>query len=132
MNSDSKNSVKGKFFAARELIFGSLRLNGIALLFNLAGLAMYSFLKGLSVQSSLVSGFPFLLLLDAGILFFSAGAYVATSGISFSKIREQLSHSEGWSPEEYKRSEAKVLPWIIAGVLTFTESIAFSVLSGQI
>lgn len=130
MTSDRKRSVMEKSFAARELTLGSLKLNGIALFFNLVALAIYSFLKGLSLQYSLTNVLAFLLLVDAGIFFFSAGAYVVTSGINFSKIREQIFHSEGWSPEEYKHSEAKVLPWIMAGVLTFTESIIISVLFG--
>ena len=129
MTSDRKESATGKSSAARELTLGSLRLNGIALLFNLVALAIYSFLKGMSVQSSLIDSLAFLLLLDAGVFFFSAGAYVVTSGISFGKMREQIIHSEGWSPEEYKHSETRVLPWIMAGVLTFTESIIFSVLT---
>ena len=129
MTSDRRKSATGKSFAARELTLGGLRLNGIALLLNLVALVIYSFLKGLSVQSSLTDGLAFLLLLDAGVFFFSAGAYVVTSGISFGKMREQIIHSEGWSPEEYKHSETRVLPWIMAGVLTFTESIIFSVLT---
>ena len=132
MTSDRKNSVKRKSLAVGELTLGGLRLNGVALLLDLAVLVVYSFLKGFSVQSSLIDGLAFLLLLDAGVFFFGAGAYVVTSGISFGKMREQIFHSELWSSEEYKRSETKVLPWMMAGVFTFIESIVYSLLSGQI
>jgi hypothetical protein len=108
---------------ARRVAVQSLRLNVLILILDLAILAIYSLLKGETFSALLDGSLEFLLLLEAGLLLLGGGAYVATSGISFGKFRERVFHSEGWSHEEYKRSEIRALPWVVTGVLVLAESL---------
>jgi len=114
--------------AARWVVTQSLRLNALVLVLDLAILAIYSLLWSIAFLASLRASLEPLLLLEAGILLLCGGAYVMTSGISFGKVREQVSHSEGWSHEEYRRSEMRALPWVVAGVLALAESLILALM----
>ena len=108
---------------ARRVVVQSLMLNTLILIMDLAILAIYSLLKGENFIALLDGSLEFLLLLEAGLLLLGGGAYVMTSGIFFGKFRERISHSKGWSHEEYKRSEMRALPWVVTGVLVLAESL---------
>jgi hypothetical protein len=115
--------------ATRRVIKQGLRLNILVLALDLAILAIYSLLQGRAFLALLTGGsLEFLLLLEAGILLLSGSAYVMTSGIFFGKVREQLFHSGGWSQEEYRRSEGRALPWVVAGALALAESLVLALL----
>ena len=101
----------------------SLRLNALVLILDLAILAVYSLLQGVAHFALFRDSLEFILLVESGILLLGGSAYVMTSGISFRKIREQVFHSGGWSHEEYRRSEIRALPWVVAGVLALVESL---------
>jgi hypothetical protein len=115
----------------KQIVDQSIRLNAILLISDLVILTVYSVLEGLAFLSLLTGGsLAFLFLLEAGILFLGGGAYVMTSGVSFGKFRERVFHSEGWSPEDLRRSEVRALPWVVAGALVFVESLALSMVWG--
>jgi len=111
---------------ARRVAVQGLRLNALILILDLAILAIYSLLRGETFIALLGGSLEFLLLLEAGLLLLGGGAYVVTSGISFGKFREWVSHSEGWSHEEYRRSEMRALPWVVAGALALVESLVLA------
>jgi len=111
----------------KRVVTQSLRLNALVLMLDLALLAFYSPLQGVAFLTLLIGGsLEFLLLLEAGLLLLGGGAYVITSGIAFGKVRERVFHSEGWSPEEYRRSESRALPWVVAGALILAESLVLT------
>ena len=126
---DKSVDRKRLFSGARQTIAESIRLNVYALVLDFVILTISSLLQGVSFLFLMSGGFlTFLLLLEAGILFLSGGAYVATSGIAFGKLRERIFHSEGWSPGSLRRSEASALPWIGAGALVLAESVLLSLM----
>jgi hypothetical protein len=119
--------MKKRVSAVKQIVEQSIRLNAILLVSDLVVLTVYSVVEGVAFLSLLTGGYlAFLFLLEAGILFLGAGAYVMTSGISFGKFRERVFHSEGWSPQDLRRSEVRALPWVVAGALVLLESLALS------
>jgi len=113
---------------ARWVAIQSLKLNTLVLILDLAILAIYSLMTGETFIALFGGSLELLLLLEAGIMLLGGGAYVATSGISFGKLREQVFHSEGWSHEEYRRSEMSALPWVVAGALALVESLILALI----
>jgi|GEM_PF-2761413 len=113
--------------AVRRVLVHSVKVNIVVLALDLVILLVYSLLQGVALLALLTGGsLELLLLLEAGILFFAGGAYVITSGVFFGKIREQVFHSEDWSPDEYRHSEVRALPWVVAGVLVLVESLVLA------
>ena len=116
-----------RVFTIRRMVLQSLRLDALTLLLDLAILVVYSPLQGVAFSDLLIGGFlEFILLVEAGVLLLAGGAYVTASGISFGKLRERVFHSEGWSPEVYRRSEVRALPIVFAGALVLTESLVLA------
>ena len=112
---------------ASGLLSQSLRLNAAVLLLNIPILLIYSLIRGIGFMDLLLGGgFELLLLLESGVLLLAGGGYVLTSGIFFVEIRERIFRREGWSPEEFRHSEARALPIVLAGALVLAESIVLA------
>jgi hypothetical protein len=112
---------------ASGLLLQSLMLNAAVLLLNLPILLIYSLVRGAAfIDLLLGGGFELLLLLESGILLLTGGGYVLTSGIFFGEMRGRVFRGEGWSPEEFRRSEGRALPIVLAGALVLAESIALA------
>ena len=114
---------KKRAFIMRQVAIQSVTVNALILVLDIVVLAFYSLLQDFVFATLLADLLELLLLLEAGILLLGGGAYVLTSGVFFGKVREQVFHSEGWSPEEYRRSEVRALPFIVAGALVLAESL---------
>jgi hypothetical protein len=118
----------GRIRKASGLLLQSLRLNAAVLLLSLPILLIYSLIRGIGFIDLLLGrGFELLLLLESGVLLVAGGGYVLTSGIFFGKVRERVFRRDGWSSEDFRLSEARALPMIIAGALVLAESVILAV-----
>ncbi len=99
-----------------------LKINVALLIIDFLILALISFFLKVNVLTPVV--FSMLLLLESGITFLFSGVLVISSSIFFSKIREQIFHTEEhWSLEKHQRTERRTNKYILVGVFLFLESL---------
>jgi len=114
----------------RKAVFWALKVNFFILAVDLILLLTWSLLYNINVVAPVRRDFfPFLLLLESGLVFLIGGTIAMASSIFPSKIREHVFHSEEkWSKEKLKKGEAKANLYILAGIFLFLESVGLALL----